>query len=77
MGEGGLKLYIAFEYKIVISFDSSVFKCVCVLSAAYADNSSACLSMLQSHDNWSSLGVPTHTTMLPMSHSTGTATSSR
>ncbi|KFP17844.1 Brachyury protein, partial [Egretta garzetta] len=43
---------------------------------AYADNSSACLSMLQSHDNWSSLGVPTHTTMLPMSHSTGTATSS-
>ncbi|XP_065535151.1 T-box transcription factor T isoform X3 [Lathamus discolor] len=43
---------------------------------SYADNSSACLSMLQSHDNWSSLGVPTHTTMLPMSHSTGTATSS-
>ncbi|XP_054675167.1 T-box transcription factor T isoform X4 [Grus americana] len=45
-------------------------------SQSYADNSSACLSMLQSHDNWSSLGVPTHTTMLPMSHSTGTATSS-
>ncbi|KAM4681067.1 T-box transcription factor T isoform 3-T3 [Amazona ochrocephala] len=44
--------------------------------SSYADNSSACLSMLQSHDNWSSLGVPTHTTMLPMSHSTGTATSS-
>ncbi|XP_065488291.1 T-box transcription factor T isoform X4 [Caloenas nicobarica] len=45
-------------------------------SQSYTDNSSACLSMLQSHDNWSSLGVPTHTTMLPMSHSTGTATSS-
>ncbi|XP_025925789.1 brachyury protein isoform X3 [Apteryx rowi] len=45
-------------------------------SQSYADNSSACLSMLQSHDNWSSLGVPTHTTVLPMSHSTGTATSS-
>uniref|UniRef100_A0A8C3LIY9 T-box transcription factor T n=1 Tax=Chrysolophus pictus TaxID=9089 RepID=A0A8C3LIY9_CHRPC len=45
-------------------------------SQSYADNSSACLPMLQSHDNWSSLGVPTHTTMLPMSHSTGTATSS-
>ncbi|KAM6138632.1 T-box transcription factor T isoform 4-T4 [Phoenicopterus ruber ruber] len=45
-------------------------------SQSYADNSSACLSMLQSHDNWSSLGVPTHTTMLPMSHSSGTATSS-
>ncbi|XP_067416871.1 T-box transcription factor T isoform X1 [Emydura macquarii macquarii] len=45
-------------------------------SPTYADNSSACLSMLQSHDNWSSLGVPTHTSMLPMSHSTGTSTSS-
>ncbi|XP_068264426.1 T-box transcription factor T isoform X4 [Nyctibius grandis] len=45
-------------------------------SQSYADNSSACLSMLQSHDNWTSLGVPTHTTMVPMSHSTGTATSS-
>ncbi|XP_032646792.1 T-box transcription factor T isoform X3 [Chelonoidis abingdonii] len=45
-------------------------------SQSYGDNSSACLSMLQSHDNWSSLGVPTHTSMLPMSHSTGTSTSS-
>ncbi|KAM9156297.1 T-box transcription factor T isoform 4-T4 [Pangshura tecta] len=45
-------------------------------SQSYADNSSACLSMLQSHDNWSSLGVPPHTSMLPMSHSTGTSTSS-
>ncbi|XP_058658368.1 T-box transcription factor T isoform X3 [Ammospiza nelsoni] len=45
-------------------------------SQSYADNSSACLSMLQSHDNWSSLGVTTHTAMLPMGHSTGTATSS-
>ncbi|XP_075780727.1 T-box transcription factor T isoform X4 [Pelodiscus sinensis] len=44
--------------------------------SAYADNSSACLSMLQSHDNWSSLGVPPHASMLPMSHSTGTSTSS-
>ncbi|XP_075267939.1 T-box transcription factor T [Opisthocomus hoazin] len=43
---------------------------------AYADNSSACLSMLQSHDNWSSLGVPPTATMLPVSHGTGTATSS-
>uniref|UniRef100_A0A8C8RVM2 T-box transcription factor T n=1 Tax=Pelusios castaneus TaxID=367368 RepID=A0A8C8RVM2_9SAUR len=45
-------------------------------SPTYADNSSACLSMLQSHDNWSSLGVPTHTSMLPMSHGTGATTSS-
>ncbi|XP_007892513.1 T-box transcription factor T [Callorhinchus milii] len=42
----------------------------------YPDNSSPCLSMLPSHDNWSSLQVSTHTSMLPMSHSTGTATSS-
>nr|CAJ82003.1 t, brachyury homolog (mouse) [Xenopus tropicalis] len=37
-----------------------------------ADNSSACLSMLQSHDNWSTLQMPAHTGMLPMSHSAGT-----
>ncbi|XP_075450887.1 T-box transcription factor T isoform X2 [Ascaphus truei] len=43
---------------------------------SFGDNSSACLSMLQSHDNWSSLQMPTHTGMLPMSHSTGTPTNS-
>ncbi|XP_003227212.2 T-box transcription factor T isoform X1 [Anolis carolinensis] len=43
---------------------------------AYGDSSSACLSMLQPHDNWSSLGVPPPTSMLPMSHSTGPPTSS-
>ncbi|KAM3851206.1 T-box transcription factor T [Vipera latastei] len=43
---------------------------------AYGDSSSACLSMLQSHDNWSSLGVPTPTSMLPMNHSSGPPTSS-
>ncbi|XP_042336711.1 T-box transcription factor T isoform X3 [Sceloporus undulatus] len=45
-------------------------------SQSYGDSSSACLSMLQSHDNWSSLGVPPPTSMLPMSHSTGPPTSS-
>ncbi|XP_005993409.1 T-box transcription factor T isoform X2 [Latimeria chalumnae] len=40
---------------------------------SYADNSSACLSMLPAHDNWSSLQVPTHTSMLPMTHSTGSS----
>ncbi|KAM5229449.1 T-box transcription factor T isoform 3-T3 [Ctenodactylus gundi] len=40
-------------------------------SQSYSDSSSACLSMLQSHDNWSSLGVPGHTSMLPMGHSAG------
>ncbi|XP_062911141.1 T-box transcription factor T isoform X3 [Mobula hypostoma] len=44
--------------------------------SGYSDNSSACLSMLPSHDNWSSLQVSTHTSMLPMTHNTGTATSS-
>ncbi|KAM4771885.1 T-box transcription factor T [Rhinophrynus dorsalis] len=40
------------------------------------DNPSACLSMLQSHDNWSSLQMPAHTGMQLMSHSTGTPTTS-
>ncbi|XP_072123172.1 T-box transcription factor T isoform X3 [Mobula birostris] len=44
--------------------------------SGYSDNSSACLSMLPSHDNWSSLQVSTHTSMLPMTHNTGTATNS-
>ncbi|KAJ7342188.1 hypothetical protein JRQ81_009622 [Phrynocephalus forsythii] len=43
---------------------------------AYGDSSSACLSMLQSHDNWSSLGVPPPASMLPMGHGTGPPTSS-
>ncbi|XP_029452658.1 T-box transcription factor T-like [Rhinatrema bivittatum] len=43
---------------------------------SYSDNSSACLSMLQTHDNWSSLQVPTHSSMLPMSHNSGTPTNS-
>lgn len=45
-------------------------------SPTYSDNSSACLSVLQSHDNWSSLGVPSHTSMLPMSHSASPSTGS-
>ncbi|XP_066227789.1 T-box transcription factor T isoform X3 [Saccopteryx leptura] len=40
-------------------------------SQSYSDNSPACLSMLQSHDNWPSLGVPAHTSMLPVSAGTG------
>ncbi|KAJ1152630.1 hypothetical protein NDU88_005405 [Pleurodeles waltl] len=42
----------------------------------YTDNSSACLSMLPSHDNWSSLQMPTHNSMLPMGHATGVPSSS-
>uniref|UniRef100_A0A8C4TGN2 T-box transcription factor T n=1 Tax=Erpetoichthys calabaricus TaxID=27687 RepID=A0A8C4TGN2_ERPCA len=41
----------------------------------YADNST-CLSMLPGHENWSSLQVPAHSSMLPMSHNTGTSTNS-
>ncbi|XP_061482359.1 T-box transcription factor T isoform X3 [Rhineura floridana] len=44
--------------------------------STYGDSSSACLSVLQSHDNWSSLSVPPPASMLPMSHSTGPPTSS-
>ncbi|XP_062954113.1 T-box transcription factor T isoform X3 [Cynocephalus volans] len=36
-------------------------------SQSCSDNSSACLSMLPSHDSWSSLGVPAHPSMVPMS----------
>ncbi|XP_037376924.1 T-box transcription factor T isoform X3 [Talpa occidentalis] len=36
-------------------------------SQSYPDTSSTCLPMLQSHDNWSSLGVPTHSGVLPVS----------
>ncbi|XP_078261887.1 T-box transcription factor T isoform X3 [Rhinoraja longicauda] len=44
--------------------------------SGYSDNSSACLPMLPSHDNWSGLQVSTHTSMLPMAHNAGTAPSS-
>ncbi|XP_075194334.1 T-box transcription factor T isoform X3 [Anomaloglossus baeobatrachus] len=37
------------------------------------DNPSSCLSMLQSHDNWSSLQMPAPTGMLPMTHTAGTS----
>ncbi|XP_044147873.1 T-box transcription factor T isoform X3 [Bufo gargarizans] len=40
------------------------------------DNSSSCLSMLQSHDNWSSLQMPAHTGMLSMTHPTSTSNAS-
>ncbi|XP_008590464.1 PREDICTED: brachyury protein [Galeopterus variegatus] len=36
-------------------------------SPTCSDNSSACLSVLPSHDSWSSLGVPAHPSMVPMS----------
>ncbi|XP_061084616.1 T-box transcription factor T isoform X3 [Conger conger] len=42
--------------------------------SSYTDNSSACLSMLPSHENWSSLQMPTHSSMLPMGHSTSSST---
>ncbi|XP_004368841.1 T-box transcription factor T isoform X2 [Trichechus manatus latirostris] len=45
-------------------------------SQSYSDNSSACLSMLQTHDNWSSLGMPAHTSMLPMGHNSSPSTAS-
>ncbi|KAG2467256.1 BRAC protein, partial [Polypterus senegalus] len=44
-------------------------------SPSYSDNST-CLSMLPGHENWSSLQVPAHSSMLPISHNTGTSTNS-
>lgn len=50
------------------------FVCVAV---SYSDNSSACLSMLSSHDNWSSLQMPTHSSMMPLAHNSTSGTHSR
>ncbi|XP_053731208.1 T-box transcription factor T isoform X1 [Synchiropus splendidus] len=41
----------------------------------YHDNSSACLPMFPSHDSWSGLQMPTHTSMMPMTHNTSTGNS--
>ncbi|XP_003441056.1 brachyury protein isoform X2 [Oreochromis niloticus] len=43
---------------------------------SFSDNSSTCLSMLSSHDNWSSLQMPTHSSMIPMAHNSTSGTSS-
>lgn len=51
-------------------------RCLCV-AASFSDNSSTCLSMLSSHDNWSSLQMPTHSSMIPMAHNSTSGTSSR
>lgn len=50
------------------------FVCVAV---SYSDNSSTCLSMLSSHDNWSSLQMPTHSSMMPLAHNSPSGTHSR
>ncbi|KAI9519996.1 hypothetical protein NQZ68_023023 [Dissostichus eleginoides] len=42
----------------------------------YSDNSSACLSMLSPHDNWSGLQLPTHSSMMPMAHNSPSGTNS-
>ncbi|XP_053292660.1 T-box transcription factor T isoform X1 [Pleuronectes platessa] len=42
----------------------------------YSDNSSACLSMLSNHDNWSSLQMPSHSSMMPMAHNSTSGTNS-
>ncbi|XP_076599633.1 T-box transcription factor T isoform X3 [Chaetodon auriga] len=43
---------------------------------SYSENSSGCLSMLSSHDNWSSLQMPTHSSMMPMTHNSTSGTNS-
>ncbi|XP_062257412.1 T-box transcription factor T isoform X3 [Platichthys flesus] len=44
--------------------------------SGYSDNSSACLSMLSNHDNWSSLQMPSHSSMMPMAHNSTSGTNS-
>ncbi|KAM8858816.1 T-box transcription factor T [Spinachia spinachia] len=44
---------------------------------SYSDNSPACLSMLSSHDSWSSLQIPTHSSMMDMAHNSTSANSSQ
>ncbi|KAF3708361.1 Brachyury protein T [Channa argus] len=39
----------------------------------YSDNST-CLSMLSTHDNWSSLQMPTHSSTMPMAHNSSPGT---
>lgn len=43
---------------------------------SFSDTSSTCLSMLSSHDNWSSLQMPTHSSMIPMAHNSTSGTNS-
>ncbi len=50
--------------------------CVVCIAAGYSD-SSTCLSMLSSHDNWSSLQMSSHSSVLPMSHSSPPNSNSR
>ncbi|XP_014035873.1 T-box transcription factor T [Salmo salar] len=42
----------------------------------YSDMSSGCLPTLPSHDNWSSLQMSSHSTMLPVTHCSATGTNS-
>ncbi len=48
----------------------------CLYCSCYSD-SSTCLSMLSSHDNWSSLQMSSHSSVLPMSHSSPPNSNSR
>ncbi|XP_028279385.1 T-box transcription factor T isoform X2 [Parambassis ranga] len=43
--------------------------------SSYSDNSSPCLSMLSSHDNWSGLPMSAHSSMMPMAHNSTSGTS--
>ncbi|XP_004701971.1 T-box transcription factor T isoform X3 [Echinops telfairi] len=45
-------------------------------SQSFAETSPACFSMLQPPDNWSGLGTPAHTSVLPVGHSSGPPTGS-
>lgn len=62
------------EVLSLISICLNISVCVAV---GYSENSSACLSMLTSHDNWSSLQMPMHSGMVPVTHTSPSGPNSR
>lgn len=60
------------HYLIYMCLNFSVY-----VAVGYSENSSACLSMLSSHDNWSSLQMPTHSSMIPVTHNSPSGPNSR
>lgn len=56
------------------AFIPTVFVC---LAAGYSENSSPCMPMITSHDNWSGLQMPSHSSMMPMAHNSTSGSNSR
>lgn len=57
--------YYYYYFQILLLLLNSFLSLSFFLTVGYSENSSACLSMLSSHDSWSSLQMPTHSSMIP------------